>query len=740
MALLTSCSKDSTETPSGSYDLSINVSSLPFYASSDLSQQIVLTAGNQWSLLNDSDDATYAYADWVSDVSPKFGGSGDNTVTITVDDNGSLTSRYTTLYFGIEMDDGNYKLAELKIEQSSSSLNNAEITLSCPSIEYANNAIALSVICESNSALTYNVTVDADLPWEITEAAASWVKTSVSGDRITVTIKNNGFNSGRETAIYLRQKYDDVYYGKEQAIVISQAAKTTAILDTYRDLGYGYDISGLYAHKDYIKKQVLDWDKLNSYDIIDDVTYYGTSVNYVTSTYTTMSEAQDSLCLTAGVNIKYNGFTTEVNGSYKSSYLSYEESEFGKTKATVNLAKLSTSYNVNSESDLSNLRSCLKDDVYAAINSLEKIEDAKTFIETYGAYVMMGCTYGGTYKYTISAIRNKTSSSYDWSTAVSAGYEDATGLNTGLVNAGVSETFSMANETYTYETEATINGGGGSLKDANAWLASLTTDVTTASVYMSLIDFGGVNMIAISELAEDKSVRDLLAQAIEELTQNNAVETVTASQSVFSYEFWIGEIFYYSDDAGSTAEVKFDIDAKIIDSSSNSWTSMKGNWTDMWSSNDLGDDTYISVPNNGEYATVLEMGIGTTTATNKFSTGSIFTGGAGSYVIGFKIYAVEDDSSSGDDDASTTYAYFQTKTGYLGSRIDEKPFYYVYSVDDMAYPQEVIQGYVDKHTLSWTSVAESLGNGDLRNGYAIVEGVNSISEHKWRFTIYYRML
>ncbi len=702
------------------------------------SREILVTSTSDWQIDINSqylkDDPKWLT---VSKASAEDGVSGEK-ITLSATENTSIESRSTQITFTLndfpEMDPLVYT-----ITQSGTGLDNAAMTLSCSMGTASDTGVTLSVDNESVSSLSYTIYVDSDLDWEITDTGASWVTTSVSENAagvktLYVTVKNNRFNSTRNTEIKLCQKYDGTYYGAEKSVTINQAALTTALLSTYRELGYGYDITGKYAHKSSVKRQILDWDKMDSYDIIDPISYGSqTSADYTTEVTTSISEAQTKLSTAAGISASYNGFSAEVRASYSTDLQSYSETEYGKRTGVVNLAEITTA-----TTSYETLRNCLTDEAYTAINSISSEEDADAFIANFGAYVIMGCTYGGTWEYSVSAVRNKSISTSEWSAFVKTGYE-ATSLNSVSADGEVTYTDYVSNNSYSSYEYVEVNGGGASFSNADEWFKSLTVSgdnsVETVSTVMALIDYGGEDLVSVSTLI-DGEISTYLENAIARATTANEIETVTATQSIFSYQFWIGEIFYYGTDSGGDyAEVSLNVESKIIDSTSTDWTSIGGNWVSMWDNT----SNEIQVPVNGTYATILQMGTGTITQTNKLSTGDIFTGGAGSYVIGFKIFAEEKDTTDSDD-ASTTYAYFQTKTGYLGSRIAEKPFYYLYSVNDEGYPQSVIQGYVDLHTLSWTSVAEAIGNGDYRNGYAIVEGVNSSGEHKWRFTIYYRML
>ncbi|MFR9620377.1 MAG: BACON domain-containing carbohydrate-binding protein [Rikenellaceae bacterium] len=700
-----------------------------------------VTSSGSWYI--DADSPHYA-DDWLdvtnnSRTSNSSGSSGDN-ITFSASEN-SFDYRETQVYFRLE----GYPDVDpvvCTIAQAGKSYGDAALSLSCISASEVSGGILISE--SSYNVQSYNITVASELPWRVVGSTdysgltdySTWVSlTGLSSGNagtsyMTVSLKKNNFRSERSTTINLQQEYDGELVGDVMSISIRQAANSLALLDDYGYLGYGYNTAGLYADWTGIKAKVLDWDKMESYNMINEVLYVS-SVDYVAITDSSVEDAQDSLSVSAGVSAAYSGFTAEVKADYSTATQSYSETEYGSTSVIVKLANITTNTAAASGGVLTEaLKYCMTDQAYLDICGYSSMS-ASEVIATYGTHVMLGCTYGGTWQYSVSALRNKDVSTDSWGTALKAGYDDT--VNSLTASAEVGSNSYMSKSSFYSEERIQTQGGSGSITDPDTWRASLD------SSNMSIVDYSGSingnNLIPICDFAVGESRRDQLYQAA--LAASSTLDEVTPSQSIFSYEFWLGDVTYLGGDGiGSTAEVVFDIDTKMIDATA---SISDVSWSNMWCTSDTGSD-YFDAPTEGNGAAYLTMGTGTATQTNRFTTGSMFLSGSGSNVIAFKVYLAERDSSTNFDDASTTYVYFKTIPGYSGIHTaTASPFVFYYSQYEQSDPQGTIAAGAN-YTQTWLgATAVDLGNGNSRNGYASSVGMCD-SEHKWSFTLYYRML
>ena len=530
LAMLSSCEdkaapNEGPEIDQG-FELTTKVLEFEAYDKNQLTKQITITTSNNWKVMTSEDGEQYSHESWIA-VSPTSG-TGNGVIKFTALANTTDANRVAYIYIS-NTDIENP--SPTKIEVNQKALTGSNITVS--------NA-ELNFMAVSSSSLTQNLTLTVDGNWRVMTSEdgdayqhQSWLRVSPSSGKgsseIQFKVSNNQINSQRSTSVYFI--CTDIENSKPVKVVVNQDPSGSGI-STYKNLGCGYDASGLYADQFNVKAQVLDWDKLNHKKLIAPLNPVNdTEIRTVSGNNST--EYQTNLSVNAGISGGYLAFSASVQSSFSTTKTDYVQSKYSTVRSVVRneIVKLVDGTKVDQ------LKDCLTDEAISDI--VDGNISAQAVIHKYGTHIIAGYANGGVYEFDVFAVTKAEITTNSFGTAVTAGFKGMVDVNTDV------STYNALKAGSHEFTEKSRTRGGVYDGNYNVWAKSLTPHNSV------MADFVGTERLyPIWEFAEgarrtelEEAVKATLGAAFPDPTKS-----VFASLQVKLYKFG-----FDATDVGGTA-------------------------------------------------------------------------------------------------------------------------------------------------------------------------------------------
>lgn len=402
---------------------------------------------------------------------------------------------------------------------------------------------------------TKSITLTAVGGWELTNTdLPDWITvapTSGSGTTpISVTAKKNSFIQERMVDLV----FQNTNKTKTAILTIKQEKNPSSAIDDYKYLGKGYDVNGDYAKDEFVRAQILDWNKLDAIQAIADInTASSTEERKIYAKE--FKEYQSELSSYAKVSGGYAGFSASVEASFSTASLESSENEYASFR---HITKKQSVY-LHANLTANDLKDCMTAEAEAEINAATTNAQFEALIKKYGTHIITGFVLGGSLDYSMSADTYGMSTSVNWGLAVEAGYKSVSANVS--VSAGFSQYEAMKNESMNFEEQLLARGGSsqyasgkGDQAAYNAWLASLDEPARWV-----MVDYTGSMLIPIWEFMTNGSEADF-----ETFVKNylNSGLTYTQQSTHMKFKASLINVAHGVDDAGSTAELYWSITFK----------------------------------------------------------------------------------------------------------------------------------------------------------------------------------
>ncbi len=285
-------------------------------------------------------------------------------------------------------------------------------------------------------------------------------------------------------------------------------------------LGRGYDITTKYADSQYIKGEILDFDKLQA----DNMIRRGTinAAEFKTIFGTTVEEYQESLMLsfshTASISVPRASFANEVRATFSDSRATSSSYAFATETSRIQ----TESYVINDRLNYDRLSGYVSSDFIALVNSTDNFTRV---IERYGTHVMLGGVWGARLDYNLSTQKRSESAA----SAIGTYVQSRASVKIKVVNVGT-ETEAEVDRQYesAFDTSKTVVNtvayGGDPTKarsvhskqDYDAWLATIAGNEIWSEYYVD-------GLIPIYHFVSDEDKRDNLTKAYVSYLKSKAI-------------------------------------------------------------------------------------------------------------------------------------------------------------------------------------------------------------------------
>lgn len=221
-------------------------------------------------------------------------------------------------------------------------------------------------------------------------------------------------------------------------------------------IGKGYDVTGRYAYSPEIKPAILDYDALNSANMIFRDTNLS-EANFTTTSGSTITAYQSSLTSKTNLaaSVKYEGasFSGEVKSNFEETKYSSEDYSFATSKSRI----VKDSFFVDQRNDPIALQKFVTASFMADLATAQP----SAIIEKYGTHVMLGGIWGARLDYNMSAKKISEKAGSKIGSYAQAKAEATYGSFTGSVDGSASVDTEYKDDFDTSSVQTDTNAYGG---------------------------------------------------------------------------------------------------------------------------------------------------------------------------------------------------------------------------------------------------------------------------------------